>query len=196
MTTIYLVRHGEYANPEYVFPGRLPGFPLTPNGRKQVEALTPYFRTKPIAALYSSPLLRTRETAEILGQAVDLPVRFDDRLLEVVTKAEGVPMSLFDKTNGELSYTPEYRQKGAESIGELADRVAGCIEETRQKYEGKEVLMVTHGDPMRYAVMKYRSMPMDFALSRSVGIPLAGGYVLQFEADSCVVTAIPTAAAD
>ena len=180
MITIYLVRHGEYENPDYLFPGRLPGFPLSDRGREQVEKLATYFENRAIVALYSSPLLRTRQTAEMFSKRLNLPIVFDDRLLEVITMAEGVSMKLFDDTNGELSYTPEYLAKGAETMQQLADRLGGFVEEKRKKHEGKEVLVVTHGDPMRYVVMKYMGMSIEFDASRSVAIPLAGGYKLEF----------------
>lgn len=182
MTTIYLVRHGEYENPDYVFPGRsLTGFPLSTRGKKQVKQLAAYFSGKPTVALYSSPVPRCKQTAEILSQALKLPVNHDDQLLEVRTMAEGMSMTLFDETNGELSYTPKYQAKGAESMQALADRMVGFVEEKRKEHEGKAVLIVTHGDPMRFCVMKYLGLSITFPASRSVAIPLAGGYRLEFD---------------
>jgi len=182
MTTIYLVRHGEYENPDYVFPCRLPGFGLSVRGRAQVRQLAAsYFANKPVVALYSSPLLRTKQTAQILAETLHLSIMFDDRLLEVTTHADGVPMKLFDETNGGLSYTPEYQAKGAESIEDLIIRMDNFIQEKVRKHQGREVLIVTHGDPMRYVVMKYmRIVPITFEASRSVAIPIAGGYKIEF----------------
>ncbi len=180
-TTVYLVRHGEYENPDYLFPGRLQGFPLSETGKKQAEKLATYFQTKHVAYLYSSPLQRTKETADIIGNALHIPVKLDDRLQEVKTLLDGESMLMFDDTDGGISYTPELHAKGAESIEDLARRMRGCIEEIRNRHKGKTLVIVTHGDPMRYVVMKYRRMPMDFALSRSVAIPLGGGYALGFD---------------
>ncbi len=180
MTTIYLVRHGEYENPEYVFPTSTSGFPLSGNGRSQVMALIPYFTGKPIVSLYSSPILRARQTAEILANALSLPVVPDDRLMEVKTTLEGVSMKLFDDTKGELSYLPKYTAKGAETMETLSDRVWSALEDFRTRHEGKEVVVVSHGDPIRFSLMKYLRMPMDFAMSRKIQTPLAGGYRLVF----------------
>ena len=74
MTTIYLVRHGEYENPDYLFPGRSSGFPLSARGREQVCKLADYFVKKPIAALFSSPLLRTMQSAEIISRTIHVPI--------------------------------------------------------------------------------------------------------------------------
>jgi len=180
MTTIYLVRHGEYENPEYVFPTSTSGFPLSGNGRSQVMALIPYFTDKAVVSVYSSPVLRARQTAEILANALSLPVVPDDRLMEVKTTLEGVSMKLFDDTKGELSYLPQYTAKGAETMETLSDRVWSALEDFRTRHEGKEVVVVSHGDPIRFSLMKYLRMPMDFAMSRKIQTPLAGGYRLVF----------------
>ena len=182
MTTIYLVRHGEYENPEYLFPGRLlTGFPLTEKGREQVENLSGYFKDKVVVALYSSPVLRTRQTAEILSSKLKIPIQVDDRLLEVKTTLEGESMQMFDDAEGGVSYQPDLHERGAESVEEVSGRLSGFIEEKRKEHKGKTILAVTHGDPMRYAVMKYKDIPIDFRLHSAVLSPLAGGYQIQFD---------------
>ncbi|MBL7159755.1 histidine phosphatase family protein, partial [Candidatus Microgenomates bacterium] len=50
-TTIYLVRHCEYENPRRVVPGRLPGFPLSAEGKENAKLLANYFKDKKIAAI-------------------------------------------------------------------------------------------------------------------------------------------------
>lgn len=183
-TTIYLVRHGEYDNPDYLFPGRLAGFPLSQRGKEQVNNLSKHFEGVVIDVLYSSPLQRTRESAAILSASLNVPIQFDVRLVEVRTNLEGKSMKLFDDTNGELSYLPENLAKGAESMQELSERVSGFIEEKRKEHKGKEILVVTHGDPMRFGVMKYMGLPITFEASRQVATPLAGGYKIEFDRHS------------
>lgn len=181
MTTIYLVRHGEYENPGYLFPGRLPEFPLSERGRSQVQQLGQYFVTKHISALYSSPLLRTRQTAEIIADEIGVPVVFDDRLLEVRTMAEGISMNRFDEVNGGLSYTPEYHAKGAESLEQLTRRMVGFIEEKLIQHAGEEVIVISHGDPIRFGVLHYMRSPITFEASRAIATPLAGGYQIDMD---------------
>lgn len=181
MTTIYLVRHGEYDNPDYLFPGRAAGFPLSQVGKEQVNKLSKHFEGISIDVLYSSPLQRTRETAAILSTSLHVPIQFDVRLVEVRTNLEGKSMKLFDETMGELSYLPENLAKGAESMQQLTRRMHQFVEEKRSENDGKTVLIVTHGDPMRFVVMKYMGLPITFAASRKVSIPLAGGYKIEFD---------------
>ena len=182
-TTIYLVRHGEYENPDYRFPGRLAGFPLSQRGKQQVGVLAKVFESVSVDVLYSSPLQRTRETAAILSAALHLPIQFDVRLVEVRTNLDGESMKLFDDTMGELSYLPENLAKGAESMQQLTRRMHQFVEEKRVLHAGKTVLLVTHGDPMRFVVMKYMGLPLTFTASRTVAIPLAGGYKIKFDDD-------------
>jgi broad specificity phosphatase PhoE len=195
MTTIYLVRHGEYENPQYLFPGRsMEGFPLSPKGRAQVEGRANSFVDKHIIALYSSPILRTRQTAEIFSRILSLPVTYDERILEVKTMGEGLSMKDFDATRGELSYTPQFQAKGAESLEQLADRMQGFMEEKRVAHKGEAIVVISHGDPICMTVMRYKGMPMDFPTTRTVPVPLAGGYAIQFFDDGQLssVTQLPT----
>ena len=65
-TTIYFVRHGHVLNLDEVHYGRLPGFPLSEEGQRQALIASDKLRSDPIAAIFSSPQLRARETAQII----------------------------------------------------------------------------------------------------------------------------------
>ncbi len=182
MTTIYLVRHGEYENPHYRFPGRLPGYPLSETGKAQVNRLARSLSAIPFASVYSSPLLRTSQTADLLAGMAGSEVTYRDCLLEVRTNLDGESMLRFDETAGELPYFPEHHARGAESVPELAARVHGCLEAIREANEGKNVLVVTHGDAIRFGLVRYLGLPLTFAEGRKIATPLAGGYRLEFEA--------------
>ena len=83
MTTILLTRHGETDwNRERRWQGHADP-PLNDVGRRQARSLAESLTAKPIDALYSSDLSRARETAEIVGERIGLPVRLDPRLREV-----------------------------------------------------------------------------------------------------------------
>jgi phosphohistidine phosphatase SixA len=93
-TTVYLIRHGMYENPDHLNPGRSPGFPLSSLGKQEVVTLATLLSQEPISAVFSSPILRTRETAEMLARNFNLPVSIDDRLSEVGGPFNGVPSTL------------------------------------------------------------------------------------------------------
>ncbi|HMM43059.1 MAG TPA: histidine phosphatase family protein, partial [Thermomicrobiales bacterium] len=67
MTTILFVRHTEVENPDGLLYGRLPGFRLSDAGRRHAERVAGAIAGRDIAAIYSSPLLRARQTAAIIA---------------------------------------------------------------------------------------------------------------------------------
>jgi broad specificity phosphatase PhoE len=83
MMRIYCVRHGESV---YNSEGRIQGqadVPLSELGVRQGEAVAQALRAVAFDAIYSSPLIRAKKTAEILAEHVDVPITFDDRLQEI-----------------------------------------------------------------------------------------------------------------
>ncbi len=82
-TRLYLIRHGAtQLTAEDRFAGAV-GVDLSDEGRAQVQRLAARLREEPICALYSSPLSRTRETAEILGAPHGLDPVLRDGLREI-----------------------------------------------------------------------------------------------------------------
>ena len=75
MTLVYLIQHGDRE--------RLPDDPgLTVTGRHQAALTARWLRNAGLRALYSSPLRRARETADLIGAVTGLPVQLDARLRE------------------------------------------------------------------------------------------------------------------
>ncbi len=82
MATVFLARHGQTA---YNLEGRFQGqqaVPLDDTGREQAAELAERAAGYEFAALWCSPLLRARETAEIVAARIGLPPREDPRLME------------------------------------------------------------------------------------------------------------------
>ena len=82
MTRLILIRHGRSTwNADH----RIQGYadpPLDGVGREQARRLAERLRGEEIAMFYTSPLLRARETADIIGEALGVPVAPDERLRE------------------------------------------------------------------------------------------------------------------
>ena len=89
-TTIHFVRHGKVYNPNHLLYERLPGFHLSDRGMRMAQATGAYIAADPklntVAAVYSSPLERTRETAGAILDALN-PVRAGrgEEPLELIT---------------------------------------------------------------------------------------------------------------
>ena len=80
---IYFIRHGESeANIRNVISNRESSFHLTPKGRRQAEALAEKLRDIPLSAIFSSPVLRARETAEILSTDLGVAYQVTEALRE------------------------------------------------------------------------------------------------------------------
>ncbi|MGE5137890.1 MAG: histidine phosphatase family protein [Rudaea sp.] len=93
MNRIYFVRHGEnYANLTKEFSYKKIDYPLTKKGILQAEQTAEFFARMDIDEIYSSPLLRARQTAEIIGIRLNLPVVVTENFREVnVGALEGMP---------------------------------------------------------------------------------------------------------
>ncbi len=80
---IYFVRHGQSeANVQMVISNRDLFHPLTELGWQQAEALARSLADVPLAAIYSSPIVRAAQTAQIVAAARGLPVELADALRE------------------------------------------------------------------------------------------------------------------
>src|SRR5215216_5747926 len=80
---LYFVRHGESeANIQHVISNRESSFRLTPLGIGQASILAEKLREIPFTAVFSSPVRRARETADILSLAFHLPYQVTEALRE------------------------------------------------------------------------------------------------------------------
>lgn len=160
-TTVWLARHGEVHNPANVLYGRLPRVDLTPEGRRQAQALADWLRTRPLAAIYSSPLLRARRTAEaVLAAHPNIArVRIDSDLLEVRTTWQGEPMEALERINWDFYTNP--RHPDDESLRAIHDRMLRWLGRMLRRHAGSEVMGVSHGDPILILVGTLSGLALD-----------------------------------
>lgn len=154
------MRHGEVDNPDGVVYADLPGFGLGPPGRLQAEAVAARLSLRPVTALVSSPLTRAIETAAVIGAALGLTVRVDERLTEwrLATRWAGVRWvdlpALFPGELDAYLQHPERLPFSPESIAEVADRVADLLQEIAGRHPDEEVVTVSHQDPIQAARLR------------------------------------------
>jgi broad specificity phosphatase PhoE len=160
-TTVWLARHGEAHNPNNVLYGRLPRVRLTPEGRRQAQALADVLRPRPLAAIYTSPLLRARQTAEVvLGAHPELGrVRVDSSLLEVRTGWQGEPNEALERIEWDL-YTHR-RDPEDDTLQAISERMHRWLRRMLERHAGHEVLGVSHGDPILILVGTLTGLPLD-----------------------------------
>ena len=153
MCRLYLVRHGEnQANLSKEFSYRRVDYPLTPKGVLQAQQTAEYFADKDIHAIYSSPLKRAVETAEIIGARLRLGVTILENLREInVGDLEGQPptaesWALFGEVVKDwLSGHPERAFPGGEDYHTLCQRMRAALEEISAGRDGDNIVVVGHG---------------------------------------------------
>jgi broad specificity phosphatase PhoE len=189
-TTIYLVRHGNVHNPKRILYGRLPRFRLSRRGLEEARAAGRLLNGAPVAALYCSPLLRTRQTArEIREFQPGISLRLSSHLLEVLNPFEGRPSGEVDARNGDV-YTgvgPPYEQPQ-----DIVARVLKFFQLARLRHAGESVVAVTHGDVIVFAMLWARGMALTpqnksglHALGFTGGYPATGSLTaFTFRTDS------------
>jgi broad specificity phosphatase PhoE len=155
-TRVYLARHGQTAyNLEGRFQGQLP-VPLDDTGRGQAAELAERAATHGFRALWSSPLLRARETADIVSERIGLIPQEDARLME--TDAGDWTDRSFAEVQGEapelfaafLAGEPGFAFPGGESFAQQELRVGAALDDVER---GElPALVVCHGMVIRAAV--------------------------------------------
>ena len=164
---LYIIRHGRTDwNDLHKLQGRT-DVPLNSDGRRMAEEARKAYRDVHIDVCFCSPLVRAKETAEILLRNRNIPIRFDDRLMEMgFGSFEGLENSfqIPDCPINVLFFTPEQYVSppgGAESLDELFTRTGAFLEERVKPLlrEGKDVLIVGHGAMNSSIVCQVRNLP-------------------------------------
>jgi len=147
---LYCIRHGESV---YNAEGRIQGHsdvPLSELGLRQSEAVTKALGLMPIEAIFSSPLRRARQTAEVISEDLLLPVRTDNRLKEIHAgvfqgKLRAECEELYpQETEKWTSEDPDYAIPGGESRRQLMDRGVAAFRDIGRGEWGQAVV-VAHG---------------------------------------------------
>jgi broad specificity phosphatase PhoE len=174
VTVFHLLRHGQHVLQGRVLAGRTPGIGLSTMGRAEIAAVADRLANEDIVALYSSPLQRTRETAEILSERLDLPIQYREDLLEL-DFGEWTGLT-FDAVRTDERW-PAWRDcrsiatiPGGESMRQVQERAVEALFDLRQTHRDGRVLIVSHGDVIRAALLFALGMPLDFYSRIEVGL--------------------------
>jgi broad specificity phosphatase PhoE len=153
----WLLRHGETdGNAQGRVQGQSAGTGLSPAGEHQVMAAAAGVWFAPVrpTAIVSSDLERCRQTARVLADVLDLPVRWDPDLrersfgaLEGELWADVAPEAVGTRDGRVVA--PTVRPPGGESVADLAERVTRGL--LRAAASSGPVVVVTHGGPIRVA---------------------------------------------
>jgi probable phosphoglycerate mutase len=160
LTRIYLIRHAEaegnlYRRAHGHYDGR-----LTKNGLAQTERLSDWFSHRPVDAVYASDLRRAVRTAEAVASVCHKPVQTDPALREVnLGEWEDKPWGEIKRMRSDymlfFSGSAPWSVKGAETAGEVCERVSKALRRIAEAHEGQDVAVVSHGCAIRFALQSF-----------------------------------------
>lgn len=164
--TLFLVRHAAHDNVGGFLAGRMEGVRLGEAGRAQAMRLAERMRRERFSEIVSSPRERTRETAVAIAEARGgLPVRTDLALDEI----DFGPWS--GRTFDDLHADPAWRRwnavrslartAGGETMLDVQRRIVGLMGALAEGAEERRVVLVTHADLIKAAVMYVLGLPID-----------------------------------
>ena len=177
---LYFVRHGEsQANIQHVISNRESPFELTPRGKGQAKSLAENLKDIPITAIYSSPVLRARETAEILSQSFYLSYQVTEALREydcgiLEEKSDEASWKLHSEIAEDWTVNHNYLRKpeGGESFLDIKKRFIPFIESFTHNHLNSQnhILFVSHGGLLQLMLPEIlTNIDHDFVRSHGIG---------------------------
>lgn len=167
MALLFLIRHGEN---EFTRTGKLAGWTenvtLNEAGQKQAQGLVERLKGVPFKFIYSSPLVRARETAAPLAAARSLPVTLDEGLGEV-RYGDWTGKSLKRLARTKLWRVVQNLPSamtfpgGGETMRGAQLRLVDALERIAAAHPKALVAVFSHSDPIKLAAAYYLGMPLD-----------------------------------
>ena len=194
-TIIYLTRHGET---EWNIEKRLQGrgdSPLTKYGIQRAKELRDRIKNIDIDVIYSSPIKRALNTANILRGNKNIDIVTDDRLMEMCFgDYEGKKIDIIQKENPNwvikliMQGNVEICAPNGENLKEVRERISKLMNKIIAENIGKSILIVTHGITLK-ALMYYfkdedvNSEVMGQATLTKINIDEKNNFYIEFKND-------------
>lgn len=165
MARLLLIRHAPTPETGARLTGRLPGVSLAGVGRESAQRTAERLADVPLAAVYSSPIERTWETAEIIAAPRGLEPIPEDGLLEVDygTWSGRTLKSLYRlKAWRTVQLTPSRMTfPEGENIAAAQRRAVDACERLAHSHGKKAIALVSHSDIIKSIVAHYLGQPLD-----------------------------------
>lgn len=142
---VLLTRHGQT---EWNVLGKVQGradIELNEKGIQQAEETGKALNVEKIDLIICSPLKRAKQTAEIINKDRNIPIIYDEDVIERdFGEFEGINKKEFD-FEGYWSYKQNNKYEKAENIKDFFERVYNFLDKIKEEYKDKRVLIVAHG---------------------------------------------------
>jgi probable phosphomutase (TIGR03848 family) len=167
VTTFLLVRHATCDPVGRSLAGRAPGVHLNADGRAQARRLAERLATSPIAAVYSSPLERARETAAALaepaGLAVETHAGLDEMEYGAWTGCTFAALAADERWRRFNTFRSTTRPPGGETMQEAQVRAVAALVALAERHGDAVVAAVSHADVIKAVVAHVAGVPLDLA---------------------------------
>jgi probable phosphomutase (TIGR03848 family) len=185
VTRLILIRHAPTAETGKRLTGRLPGVGLSAAGRRAAEALARSLAAVPLEAVYTSPVLRCRETAVLVAG----PHGLRPLALHAVSEVDFGAWS--GRTLASLRRTALWRLvhsapsravfPNGESLAAAQHRAVAACEALAAARPAATLAVVSHGDVIALILAHYLGMPLD--LYHRLSVPPASASTLDLPGD-------------
>jgi broad specificity phosphatase PhoE len=165
VTTLLLIRHGHTEAVGAWMAGYLP-VSIDERGREQARRLAERLASRPIDAIYASPLDRTRQTAEPLAAARGLPILDLPDVGEFrMGEWDGKRFADLDAGDARWRRFNRFRSltraPGGELMVEVQARMVAGLLRVAAAHPGGTVAVFSHADPIRAAILYFTGRPID-----------------------------------
>jgi len=164
-TTFFLVRHAAHDRVGSVLCGRMPGVTLGATGMAQADRLSVRFANEGVACICTSPLERAVQTAEPIAARIGQPLETCEAITEIdfglwsgLTFEDLRDDPRWSSWNSARSVS---RPPEGETMLEAQARMVGAMERLRHPHSGRSVILVSHSDVIKAALLYYLGMPVD-----------------------------------
>lgn len=165
MCKILLIRHAAHIDLGERLSGRAPQRWLTAAGREQAAALAARLAGLPLAAIYSSPLQRARETAAILAETLLLPVTVDPAFNEIDYGAWTDTRYATLAGDAQWQHWNAHRAvaqvPGGESMADAQARALHRLSRLARQWPESTLAVVSHCDIIRAVLIEYLGRSLD-----------------------------------
>ena len=172
-TTFFLLRHAAHDRLGRVLCGRMPGVTLGEAGRAHAARLAERLSRETVAAVYSSPLERARETAEPIAARLGLSVEIAPEIDEIgFGEWSGRSFEELDRDPRWAAWNAARsvsRPPGGETMLEAQSRAVGFIERLRRTHGDGAAALVSHADLLKSVLAFFLGLPLDLIGRFEVG---------------------------
>ena len=165
VTTLFLVRHAAHDRVDRVLCGRMAGVSLGSVGLAQAHGLARHLMHERVAAVFSSPLERARETAEPIAGRLGHETQIAQGINEIDfgdwTGAAFEALSGDDRWHAWNRNRAVSAAPGGEAMAAVQGRALAQVETWRQAFPGQAVVAVSHGDVIKSVVCGLLGLSLD-----------------------------------